>query len=338
MYIKRYTLSVAIFAMLVLYISYNITPQNFEININYLGINLPQLPVALLVLIPVILLYIATVFHMAFYSLLGNFKVRKYEKDLEKLMISMGDALLCKENRHFEFKTPKYKQLGKLVDNISIVADTQMPFIEDEKLAAVLKLVSRVRSGEVADLRKFSLPIDNELMIQNDKNRYDAHELSAEDVLNKSGRYSKELCTRAYTDASKKSSLVVLEKNKEFMTKEALHNILSRINADQNQLVLSNDLLIELIEVLELNEKDYITISQVLAKSMIPEQRIKLFELLSEKDDEATGGYLYTLYDLEMQYQANEILANTQAQEYLNFKAYRALKECNKHYDISLFV
>jgi hypothetical protein len=175
-------------------------------------------------------------------------------------------------------------------------------------------------------------------MIQNDKNRYDAHELSADDVLNKSGRYSKELCGRAYIDASKKSSLAIIEKNKEFMSKEALHNVLSRINADQNQLVLSNELLIELIGVLELNEKDYITVSQVLAKSMIPEQRIKLFELLSEKDDEATGAYLYTLYDLEMQYHANEILANTQAHEYLNFKAYRALKECNKHYDISLFV
>ncbi len=336
MYIKRYTIAVALFAMLLGWYVYFITQQSFELSL--FGMALPPLPIAFLVLIPVVLLYIATVFHMAFYSLLGNFKVRKYEKDLEKIMISVGDALLCKEERHFEFKTPKYKQLGKLLDHVSIVADLQMPFIEDEKLAAVLKLVNRVRSGEVADLRKFSLPSDNQLIIQNDKNRYDAHELSAEDVLSKSGRYSKELCVRAYMDAAKRSSLTILEKNKEFMSIEALHTLLSRINADQNPLVLSNEILLELIAVLNLNEKEYITISQVLAKSMIPEQRIKLFELLSEKDDEATAAYIYTLYDLEMQYQANEILSNTQAQEYLNFKAYRALKECNKHYDISLFV
>lgn len=337
MYIKRYTISVSLFVFLLGWFVYGFVTQQ-SIGIRFLGMSLPSMPIAVLVVIPVIFLYIATIFHMAFYSLLGSFKVRKYEKDLEKMMISVGDALLCKENRHFEFKTPKYKQLGKVIDHVSIIADIQMPSIEDEKLAAVLRVVSRVKSGEVADLRKFSLPTDNQLIIQNDKNRYDAHEISAEDVLSKAGRYSKELRLRAYTDASKNSSLSVIEKNKELMSKEALYNILSRINTDQNQLTLSNQALIELISMLELNEKDYIEISQALSKSMIPEQRIKLFELLSEKNDDATGAYLYTLYDLEMQYHANEILANTQANEYLNFKAYRALKECNRHYDISLFV
>ena len=337
MYIKRYTISVSLFVVLLGWYVYGFVSQQ-SMPLEFLGLSLPSMPIAVLVIIPVILLYVATIFHMAFYSLLGSFKVRKYEKDLEKMMISIGDALLCKENRHFEFKTPKYKQLGRVIDHVSIVADMQIPVIEDEKLAAILKIVSRVNSGEVADLRKFSLPTSNELMIKNDKNRYDAHELSAEDILGKSGRYSKELCLRAYVDASKKSSLSVIEKNKEFMSKEALYNILSRIDMEQNQLSFSNEVLIELIDMLKLNEKDYITISQTLSKSMIPEQRIKLFELLSEKDDEATGAYLYTLYDLEMQYHANEILANTQANEYLNFKAYRALKECNRHYDISLFV
>ena len=337
MYIKRYTISVSLFVLLLGWFVYGFVTQQ-SIGIGFLGMSLPSMPIAILVVIPVIFLYIATIFHMAFYSLLGSFKVRKYEKDLEKMMISVGDALLCKEDRHFEFKTPKYKQLGKVMDHVSIIADVQMPSIEDEKLAAVLRVVSRVKSGEVADLRKFSLPTNNQLIIQNDKNRYDAHEISAEDVLGKAGRYSKELRLRAYIDASKNSSFSIIEKNKELMSKEALNNILSRINTEQNQLTLSNQALIELISMLELNEKDYIEISQALSKSMIPEQRIKLFELLSEKNDDATGAYLYTLYDLEMQYHANEILANTQANEYLNFKAYRALKECNRHYDISLFV
>ena len=337
MYIKRYTISVSLFVLLLGWFVYGFVTQQ-SIGIAFLGMSLPSMPIAILVVIPVIFLYIATIFHMAFYSLLGSFKVRKYEKDLEKMMISVGDALLCKENRHFEFKTPKYKQLGKVIDHVSIIADVQMPSIEDEKLATVLRVVSRVKSGQVADLRKFSLPTDNQLMIQNDKNRYDAHEISAEDVLGKAGRYSKELRLRAYIDASKNSSFSIIEKNKELMSKEALNNILSRINTDQNQLTLSNQALIEFIDMLELNEKDYIEISQALSKSMIPEQRIKLFELLSEKNDDATGAYLYTLYDLEMQYHANELLANTQANEYLNFKAYRALKECNRHYDISLFV
>jgi hypothetical protein len=336
MYIKRYSISVAIFAILLgVYINF-LYPQSIEIG--FFGINLPALPVAVLVIIPIVLLYIATVFHMLFYSLVGSFKVHKYEKDFDRMMQSVGDALLCKENRHFEFKTPKYKQLGKLVDNLHVSPDALMPLIEDEKLAAIIKVVSRVKNGEVADLRKFNLPTDNLLMILNDKNRYDAHEISAEDVLSRPSRYSNELCKRAYVDATKLSSLSVIEKGKEFMSFEALKNILSRINSDQNQLPTNNETLIDLITILKLTEKEYIELSQILSKNMIPEQRIRLFEILSEKDDDATGSYLYTLYDLEMQYPANEILANSQWDEYLKFKAYRALKECNKHYDISLFV
>lgn len=337
MYIKRYTISVGLFAIILGWYVYGfVTQQSVEIGL--FGMNLPSMPVAVLVVIPVIFLYIATVFHMAFYSLLGSFKVRKYEKDLDRMMLSFGDALLCKEERHFEFKTPKYKQLGKLVDHLSLSPIGQMPAIEDEKLALILKVVTRVKNGEVADLRKFNLPSDNSLMIQNDKNRYDAHELSAEDVLSRPSRYSNELCKRAYIDATKTSSLSVIEKGKEFMSLDALKNILSRINSDQNQIPANNETLIELISMLSLTEKEYIELSKILSKNMIPEQRIRLFELLSEKDDEATGAYLYTLYDLEMQYPANEILANSQSDEYLNFKAYRALKECNRNYDISLFV
>jgi hypothetical protein len=336
MYIKRYTISVAIFAVLLgVYVNF-LYPQSVEIGL--FGMNLPMMPVAVLVVIPVVLLYVATLFHMVFYSLVGSFKVHKYEKDLDKMMLSVGDALLCKENRHFEFKTPKYKQLGKLLDNLSVSPELQMPTIEDEKLAAILKVVTRIKNGEVADLKKFNLPTDNLLMIQNDKNRYDAHEISAEDILSKANRYSKELCKRAYIDATKTSSLAVIEKAKEFMSFDALKNILSRINSDQNQLPANNENLIELITILKLTEKEYIELSQILSKNMIPEQRIRLFEILSEKDDDATGAYLYTLYDLEMQSPANEILSNSQSHEYLNFKAYRALRECSKNYDISLFV
>jgi len=35
---------------------------------------------------------------------------------------------------------------------------------------------------------------------------------------------------------------------------------------------------------------------------------------------------------------ADEILENSQDDEYVNFKAYRALKACNKNFNINLFV
>lgn len=337
MYIKRYTIAVSLFAILLGWYVYAFVSQQ-SIQVEFFGIYLPTLPVAFLVVIPVILLYVASVLHMSFYSFVGTLNQRKYEKDYEKFINTIIDALLGKKNRHHEFKTQRYKQLGKVLDNISIYTNGQITEVDDEKLSLTLDIINKIKNGEVVDLKKYSLDSDNELVILNTKNRYNANEISAEDVLNKSSRYSKEFCSQAYADLSKVASLSVIEKYKEFMSKEALLNILLRINSDENQLDITNESLIELISLLHLKEQDYIEASNMLSKNMVPEQRIKLFELLSDKCEEAMGGYLYTLYDLEMLSPADEILDNSQPEEYVYFKAYRALKECNKNYDISLFV
>ena len=71
---------------------------------------------------------------------------------------------------------------------------------------------------------------------------------------------------------------------------------------------------------------------------MIPEQRMKLFETFSLANEDAMDAYLFTLFDLEMNPLAVEILNISLSDEYLNFKAYYALKECNKNYDIKLFI
>jgi hypothetical protein len=60
--------------------------------------------------------------------------------------------------------------------------------------------------------------------------------------------------------------------------------------------------------------------------------------MLSDENDEAMEAYLYTLFDLEMIAPADAILEISQPDEFLNFKAYRALKENNKHFNINLFI
>ena len=119
---------------------------------------------------------------------------------------------------------------------------------------------------------------------------------------------------------------------------EFLFNILSRVNDEKNTIEISNDSLASLFENLDLDSDDYVKISKTLGLGMIPEQRIILFETLSSTNDKAMDAYLYTLYDLEMMAPADAILEISQADEYINFKAYRALKESNKNLNINLFV
>jgi hypothetical protein len=192
---------------------------------------------------------------------------------------------------------------------------------------------------EVADLKPFNLPADNELVIQNTRNKFKKGEIKAEEILANEQKYAEQLRKEVYLEFVKTASLADIEKYKKYLTREALNIILSRINADENALSIQNDTLISLFEEITLAKEDFIQLSQQLSKTdIIPEQRIKLFEILSEKYEEAIDAYLFTLYDLEMLAPANAILDNSQKDEYQNFKAYRALKECGKNFSIDIFI
>jgi len=338
MYIKRYTIAALIFIILVgWYVYAFITQDSFALD--FFGVPLPSLSIALWVVVPVVLLYIASIAHMAFYSLMGSFKLRKYEKDYEKLLEAMMDAYLGKSNRNHMFKTPRYKLLGSLIDNSTLyIHQTFEPNTSNEKLNNVIKLIEDIKKGEVVDLKKYSLDAENPLVIQNDRNRYKKGVISAEDVLSNANKYAQSLCEEAYKDFVQTAPLYAIEQYKKSLTKESLFVILARVNASENTLEVSNEALISLFNQLTLDTKDYLKISIILSKQMIPEQRIKLFETLSEDKDEVTDAYLFTLFDLEMLAPADEILENSQPDEFLKFKSYRALKECNKNFNINLFI
>lgn len=336
MYIKRYTIASLLFIAVVgLYVNSYVSQESIAIDL--FGIPLPSLSVALWVAIPMLVLYLASVAHISFYSLMGSFKLRKYEKDYEKVVDAIVDAYLAKENRHNVFKTPRYQLLGAIIDNATLFPNAGL-HVEDERIEAVLKVIENIKKGEVVELKKYALSPSNPLVIQNERNRYKKGDINAEDILSNASKYDASLCREVYVELCKTFPLSSIEKYKTFLTKDALFEILARVNAEENTLEVSNEVLISLLSDLQLGESDYIHISSILSTSMIPEQRIKLFETLSLEKEEVMSAVLYTLFDLEMLAPADEILDNSQPNEFLKFKSYRALKECNKNFNINLFV
>ncbi|MDF1876718.1 hypothetical protein JHD47_02685 [Sulfurimonas sp. SAG-AH-194-L11] len=339
MYIKRYTIAAFILMALLGAFVYTYVTQG-TISIDMFGIPLPSLSIALWVVIPVFLLYIASVLHMSFYSLLGSLNLRKYEKDYEKIIDAIVEAYLGKKSRSHSFKTDRYTLLGKLLENTTMFpTGNVVGLTSNEKIDGVLKIIEDIKNGEVVDLKPFNLTKDNELVIQNKRNKYKKGIITAESILSNDTKYSDILKKEAYVDYVKTASISNILKYKTFLTKESLYIVLARVNADEFTLSINNEELLSLMNSLDLNSSDYIKLSSVIAKGgMLPEQRIKLFEMLSDENEDAMDAYLYTLFDLEMLAPANSILENSQANEYQNFKAYSALKACNKNFSIELFV
>lgn len=338
MHIKRYTIASLVLMVLVGWYVYSFVTQE-SVSIELFGISLPSLSIAVWVVVPLLVLYVASVLHMSFYWLLETFTLRKFEKDYEKIVDSIVDAYLGKENRSHVFKTQRYKLLGALVDNAMIYPHGELDAnIENKKIHEVLTLINKIKNGESVDIRKYSLSPSNALSISNSRNRYKNGDITAEDILSNPNKYDESLAKEVYVDFVKESPLYAIEKYKTYLTKESLYIILSRVNADENTLEMTNDSLISLFSDLDLTKDDYMKVSQALSKGMIPEQRIKLFDTLSSKDDKIMEAYLFTLFDLEMLEPAKDILENSQPSEYVYFKAYSSLRECGKHFDINLFI
>lgn len=338
MYIKRYTIASLILIGLVgWYVHSYLTQDTYSIDI--LGIHLPALSIAVWVIAPLIVFYIFSVIHMAFYSLLGNLKLRKYDKDFEAIIDSMVDAYLGKKERKHNYKTDRYELLGSLIDNTTFVINSNIESdVKNEKINTVLKLISDIKSGNVVDLKVYGLKNENPLVIHNNHNKYKNGLLKMDDILNNSTDYDKTLCETVYLDFVEIASLASIEKHKAFMSKKALFKVLSRIGATEHKIEASTQELLSLFKVQELTTSEYIEISKMLSSRLKPDERIKLFEILSSDNEKVMDVYLYTLFDLEMNSMAVEILEVSQPEEYVKFKAYYALKDNDKNFSIDLFV
>lgn len=339
MYLKRYTIASLVWMALVGWYVYAYVSQD-SFAVDFFGTTMPAVSIALLVIVPIFVLYIASAAHMWFHSLLHTFKDRKYQKDYDKIIDAIVDAYVGKANRHYEFRTPRYKLLGMLLENTAIaplkdIAGTT----KNEKIDTILEIINKIKMGEVVDLKPYGLQADNELVIANKRNKYKNGNLTAEVILGNSAKYADVLCEEVYVDFVQTAPLAEIEKYKQYMTEKALNIIFARINADENRIEIQNDKLIELMNMLNFDKKNFINISRTLSKGgMIPEQRMKLFETLIESNEDAMDAYLYTLFDLEMIAPADEILDIASQDEYLNFRAYRALKECGKNFNIDMFI
>ncbi|PHM17997.1 MAG: hypothetical protein CJD30_03295 [Sulfuricurvum sp. PD_MW2] len=336
MQLKRYTIASLILMILVAAAVYSI--DNEAISFDLLGLHFPNLPVAFWVVVPLIIMYLASLLHMGVYALVGNFKLRRLNKDHEKMMDALRDALLGVGERNYVYKSEPYKLMGKLIDHSLLMPFDTLRSIGNEKIDEALQLMRDVKENKKVDIKKFHLPSTTSIAIQNNLNRFERGEIDADSILSRPDSYGEIVCAKAYESYVKTASVGSIMKFKHLFTKASLVDFLQRINASENGIEIANEELVALLASIKLESNDWIDLSEAMAKNMLPEQRIRLFEMLSEQNDDAMEGYFYTLYDLQMIDTANEILNNTAHNDYLIFKAYRDLKKANKHYDIAIFL
>lgn len=336
MFIKRYVVAaLALMALVGWYVHEVVSTASVRIDLFGTAF---VLPVALWVIFAMFLLLVATVMHMLFASILEEFRLGRYDRDYSQLMTAFADALLRKTGRDHAFRTERYARIGQIVDKSQIAPEQSLAALDEPMVAEIVTLIERLKAGESVDLGKYRLPDANALVQHNALNLYREGKLEPTEVLGSAEKYGEALCREAYRDLMQVATLPTIEKFRRYMHYEALLVMIRRINAPEHTLKVSDATLVEMIDALkDLSPFDLMRLARVGAEHMLPEQRMHVFEKLTERSDKAMEGYLYTLFDLEMVDKARDLLSTTGPEEYQLFKAFADLKTCKKHYDIKIF-
>jgi hypothetical protein len=334
MKLKRYT-----FASLLLMIGLGwfifamITSESYALKL--LGVELPMLPIALLVILPMIILYLASLMHMMYFSLKTYFNLKQYEKDYNKLSTLIANSFLNKEV-NIKFSTVRYRNISQLIVNSNISPKNGYFRAKDEKINKSLEILEKIEKGEWLDLKRYALPASNFLVEKNILNGLEQNHRLIEDVLLNKDLYNETIVQKAIKQLALLLDDEKIKKFKNIINYDALLILVERIR--KSELDISVDILETYIKQNKLTTREYINLAKVMKNLYTPEEQLKLFENLYENNEDGLEGYLYVLLDLEMINDAKALLEDLDSNECLRIRAYLDLKESKHQYTLDFFL
>jgi hypothetical protein len=298
---------------------------------------LVDLPIAVWAVVPALVLFLVTVFHLVFYGSIGHVRMRKIQKDSDKLVGNLKNALLGKIVDS-EYKTDLFKLPGAVVPLLNIdpkrYADHR---IYDDGIQDILDLKRKVDEGEVVELDRYYLRDDNALILKNQENKLSQDKTYAQVILKKC--VDKELCQKAHLALASFASIEEISKYKVEPTREFFDTLIDRVHAIEKPIELSDDLMVEYIRELDYKSDDFVELAKKLSKKINPDRLMLLFERFShEFPNEAGDAYLYVMFELQMVDNARDFLESSAENEYAKFKYMLFLKDSGKNFDTELFV
>ncbi len=306
---------------------YMITPATFSFEL--FGINMPKLPVAVWVAIPVALIVLASVAHMMFHSTKNFFASRKYRTDLRKLEDAIYWSLI-KEPTSVNYSDDELKKSAALLSEAYIEPISVDTSDISLKIKEVAKVILRINSGEYVDLKmqKFTkhLSANNPIILKNEFNHLDSSREYALKVADFHDKYSDSIVEVALDKIAESEDFYTLKKYAKLIGKERFFKVLDRSQSDE-KLELNVDLLKSFISEYELECRDYYKLAEVVLSKFEPDSALALFKELVSQDEEANSGYIYLLFKYEMIDKAKDILEEHSTDEYKAFRALLILKK-----------
>lgn len=291
------------------------------------------LPVGVWVIIPVCVLFVASVLHMIFYGIKGYVFKSSLQKDEANILKLIKNQLLNKDET-IKFKNPIFQEIGEILSQVNLEIKRESFNSKNSEINQLVNHLIDVKNKKYVSVN-YKLNSTNPIAIANNINKINEQADWALEVLKKATNYTQEEIGVAFTKVLNDKSMTSLKKvlpNLK-LTKSMLQELLNK-DSQQTDFALSVEELIKYIKEIEFSKQEFLTIAKLYKKSLTPDQIISLFEELSNHNDLALDAYVYILFEYEMIEKVRDIFANTSKEELTAFKALLELKDSGKQYTL----
>jgi hypothetical protein len=312
--------------------TYTVNPNDYTIEL--MGINF-NLPVAVWIVSPMLLLLIFTLVHMFFYGLKNYFILKKWQKDANTL----EDALywsLVNEPKEQKYGIDEVGSsallLGKASLNVSDNVEGLTP-----RLARVVNIIQKIKNGEYVDFKEEKMSkvfnAGNPILTQNRLNRLESDDKFIENVMKSTSEYSEIVQAEALETFAHRENFVKAHKYAKVFDVKNFLIMLERITAEDD-LGLTPEILTDFVKALDLSCQDFIKIVSVTKKYFNPEENLTLFRGYQIENPKAQNAYLYLLFEYELLEQVAIYLNEQEDDEFIKFRALWDLKQEHTKYKL----
>jgi hypothetical protein len=328
--LKKYIVASVIFIAAIAGYVFSIAQTDYQITLFDTTL---LLPVALWVVLPLLVLFVASVFHMVFYGLKSYMMTSSLNKD-ESNIIKLIKNKLLKKDETIKFKNPIFQELGEILSQVEIEIKAEEFKSSNSEINDLVKSLIDIKNHKVVSLN-YKLNSSNDIAIANNINKINEQADWALEVLKKSANYTQKEIETAFTKVLNDKSMTTLKKvlpNLK-LTKNMLQELFKKDSA-QAEFSLSSEELIKYIKQVQWNKQEFLDMAKLYKKSLTPDEIIGLFEELSNSNEQALDAYVYILFEYEMIDKIRDIFSSTSSEELTAFKALLELKDSGKQYTL----
>ena len=295
-----------------------------------------NLPVAVWIVIPMLLLLLFTLIHMIYYSMLAYFSKKKRQRDA----LTLQDALywsLLREPKEHKYLTKEIRNSAKLLSKSVVDVKGTVEGVS-ERFTNTIALIKDIERGEYIDLKEKKLEKklskDNPIYIKNTLNRLDKDPKFVEDVLQSSAVYSKDAVAKALRLFAAQETFYKAKKYVNIFDVENFFVMLERAVGDKEDIGMNVEMIKFFVNRLPFKCREYMHLAKLCVKKFDPDTNLLMFKEFRKGDENANQAYLYMMFEYEMLDAVEEFLSEFSEKEFVRFRAIYALKKMNNKYNV----